>query len=112
MNTQPLSFVSLDQEIADLTAKHTAASQVSERAAAAILYKTALRIALARQAWEKHPRYSATPFFRIFRVGFDRKRVAVFQVENRLWSGSFVPNIKYVNSSLEKVLKNMLDVNW
>jgi hypothetical protein len=102
----------LELEIQDLKSKYKNARLVSERTAAALFYKTALKIAKARHKWETYPLLSDEPFFKEFRIGFYKKRSTIFQVENGQWCGSFDPRNKYRGDSLETILKNMLDLKW
>lgn len=99
-------------EIADLTSKLKENSVIGNRTAGALFYKTALRIAKARLEWEESAFADERPFFQEFRIGFTKKRVAIFQVENGQWSGSYYPKQKYCGDSLEKILKQMLDIFW
>ena len=113
LKTEPVVVESkLSLEIQDLTVKYKNAKLVSERTAAALFYKTALRIAKARQKWENTALLSDKPFFQEFRIGYFKKNSAIFQVENNQWCGSFDPWNKYHGDSLETILKNMLGLKW
>lgn len=102
----------LEEEIEDLTQKSKAANALGKRRSDAYFYRTALRIAKARQKWEQDPFFVNKHFFQEFRIGFIKKRMANFQVENNKWCGSFVPWQKFYDDSLEKVLKEMLNISW
>jgi len=80
------------------------------------LYKTALRIAKARQRW-KEDFLERRPFFQEFRIGFVKKKAVIFQIMDnpdgvRQWCGSFVPWNKYFGETVEDVLKQMLGIKW
>ena len=102
----------LGLEIADLTKKYKEAKAKGERLSSTLFYKTALRIARARQKWEDDPFLPDPHFFQEFRVGFMKKRVAIFQEENGRWCGCYVPWQKYYGDTVEKVLKEMLGIKW
>jgi hypothetical protein len=80
------------------------------------LYKTALRIAKARQRWEEDF-LERRPFFQQFYIGFITRRSAIFQIMDnpkgvRQWCGSFVPWNKHFGNTVEEVLKDMLGIKW
>ncbi len=102
----------LGLEIADLKKKYQEAKAQGERTGGAILYKTALRIARARQRFENEPLLAGKKFFQQFYIGFMSKKAAVFQVENDQWCGSFVPWDKFYGDTVEKVLKDMFGIKW
>ena len=101
----------LSLEIADLTKKYLKCKAEGERRGDTLFYKTALRIARARQHYEKDP-FDGKPFFQQFGIGFMKKRMAIFQVEDGRWSGSYVPWNKFYGDTVEKVLKEMLGIKW
>lgn len=100
----------LDLEIADLTKKFKEANAKSKRGSDTIFYRTALRIAKARKKWENEPLVNKEPFFQEFRIGFMRKKVAIFQVVNGLWCGSYVPWKRDFGDKVEEVLRSMLGI--
>lgn len=108
----------LGLEIADLTKKYIEAKAKGERRGDTLFYKTALRIAKARKKWENDSelvsRYKN--FFQEFRIGFMKKKVAIFQtvdvVGGRQWCGSFVPWNKFYGDTVEEVLKKLLEIKW
>lgn len=106
----------LGLEIADLQKKYKEDRAKGERTSGALFYKTALRIAKARQRWEEDP-FEGKSFFQQFNIGFMKKRVAIFQIMDnpegvRQWCGSFVPWNKHFGDTVEEVLKDMLEIKW
>lgn len=54
----------------------------------AYLYKTALRIALARRKWEKNPNKSKKNFSQNFRLGFREKKIMRIYCDSECWYSS------------------------
>lgn len=107
------AIVGLVEEIQSLSQKYIIAkAEGGERRSDTYFYKTALRIAKARQKWEQEPLLKDRPFFQTFRVGFVYKKVVIFQVENGRWCGSYVPWNKYYGDTVEEILKKLLDISW
>jgi hypothetical protein len=106
----------LGLEIANLTKKYKEAKAKGERRSSTLFYKTALRIAKARQKWEAEPFLEGKSFFQQFNIGFMKKKVAIFQmvvtIAGPQWCGSFVPWKKYYGDTIEAVLKEMLEIMW
>lgn len=108
INSQPAVVDKLSLEIQDLTEKYKEAQKMGEHRGETIFYKTALRIAKARQVWEKEPLLKGRPFFREFRIGYWKKKSAIFQVENGQWCGAYVPWQKIHGDNLTDILVKML----
>ena len=102
----------LGLEITSLAKRYKEVNALGSRRADTELYRTALRIAKARQKWEKDPFMIGMPFFGQFYIGFMKKKCAIFQVEDDKWCGSYVPWNKFYGDTVEQVLKEMLGIKW
>ena len=76
------------------------------------LYKTALRIALARRRWENNTIHSKESFSQNFRLGYHQKKVMRIYCDSECWFSSPGNYACALHNVLARIPRKTAEIEW